>query len=280
MSTELYLEALRATDYLLFLEWPEYITQLYLGKNAMQDADTTVSLIVFEWMHCGFSDLDMKHMAIIDALSCQHDGLFESHLSYAATALVAAALQCLAYKNQGFVYPQLEDRSAEKVFLCIQELESMADSQKNSQQLSHEEAALKQLANNHQQLVYAAKIKISFMLNLQDYIQYLKTITEKDIDYQLRLGLVSALYSYLRNKFTILTKEVKNQIQDYIIKLRKLSTSAEEQKILANLSPFPEESNLIWDTVQWGLRLFLPTNPDSNILRDRTEQDENASMGL
>lgn len=272
MSTPEYLQALRTTNYLFFLDWPEYIAQKYLGKNATQDADTTISLIVFEWMQYDLSKEDIASIANLYFLANENSGLLESTLGYAAIALSAAAMQCMVYKNQGISYPKATDMSTLEALTFIQKMEKLHDPQINNAQLKEAELQLQSLIKIQQHQIHALKCKLGYLLNLQDYIRRLQNDLIKDSDHPVRLGLLQALYAYVSTENGILTAAVQHKIQGYIVKIRNLTPDKNEQLFLTSLAPFPEESNLFWTALSWGVKLLL-SNPLANNIEENQENE-------
>lgn len=272
MASQEYLQALRSNDYTFFLEWPEYITQKYLGKNAMQDADTTLSLIVFEWMQCGFLEEDIAHIALIYAFSMEHNGLLEDQLAYASTAVSAAAMQCMVYRDQG-IMPVEKPGSTPEILDAIQKMEKLVDPEINNAALIGKAIALEALIHQQQREIRAIQCKLEYRLDLKTYMTALKLNPLKDLNYQLRLGVVQALYAWLMHS-DILNPEVQKQIQAYINQIRNLTPGTEEQHLLNNLTFFTEEKSYFWNAFHWGCTFFLAEKPAVNAISGQEEVAE------
>jgi hypothetical protein len=103
-----YLQALREGHYLLFLEWPRFISEHYGSRTDLVDANELVELLGFEWLYHGYNEQDGALFAVIYKL-CEastipaSDGSvvpFPAELEYCIVTMYSVVLRCMAYHSQ------------------------------------------------------------------------------------------------------------------------------------------------------------------------------------
>lgn len=267
-SSQEYLQALRNENYLLFLEWPQFIASHYAMDKVLQDADTTVNLLVFEWLNHGFCRDDVKLFAIIFAVNDIKCRPLRGNLAYSMIALSIALFQCMVYQNH-----QIASHYLSKKKLTRLEIEQLMKDNShyltkalNEEYLRLEQAQfLKWTQESSLEQINKAFIQINNVTQLRYLVdEYLVKVEsnpdEKDVFQSIRLSVIKRLASYLNEQMQ-LSDEVREELLLYVSKLRELNPKSYEEEYLRNLSPvILEPWKLITDI---GLKFFKILQPSS-----------------
>ena len=262
-----YLQALREGNYLLFLEWPQFVAEHYSDSSKLQDADGTLNLLVFEWINNGYCEEDAKKIALLFAVSDLESRPIKGYLSYALTAIGGAVFQCMLYCNNN-----LHTQFVTKEKMGQQKINHLMNGPVNGAN----QVDLEILLNEQQTIFFAwiegansvevhkAFLKISPIADLRYLIEeYIIDLEASQIPgdelKSTRLSVVKRLALYLNEK-TELTLEVKEEIASYVRKIRELKSAPFENKYLINLSMPSLEDNIkdnTWEIITTiGLGFF------------------------
>ena len=243
-SSKEYLQALREGKYLLFLQWPQFIAGHYSKDSEPPDADTTVNLLVFEWLNNGFCETDAKQIALLCAVSDLPTKPIRSIIDYALTAISIAVFQCMLYQNN-----KLHDK-----FLCQKELNmreviTLIDRVMNE----IEKSIFKEMLIEQQIVFYqwvdavpiqeteTATRQISPLVRLRYIAEEYSTLLEaheaaaNDLLKGSRLSVVKRLVSYL-NEQTEMTAEFLQEVEIYIAEIKEMQPKGFEKNYLSALS--------------------------------------------
>ncbi|RUR07058.1 helical bundle domain-containing protein [Legionella sp. km772] len=244
-STSEYLHALRAGNYLLFLEWPRFIVQHY--KTTIlneQSADELVDLMIFEWLNHGYCEEDAKLIALLSKLNDREPKPLAGDLEYALISISIAALQCMIYQSMNLTNKILcKERKSRREVLELMSGNSIAP--------SILEPALKiQHANFLQWIkltttseVDVALGKIMPLLNLRQTVRrYLDALERpSSVNDELkatRLSVLRRLNTFLYEQ-TVLNSKVRYEIDGYISKLGDLAPQKFEEVYIMELTSSP-----------------------------------------
>lgn len=270
-SSKEYLQALREGKYLLFLEWPQFIAAHYSKDSKPPDADTTVSLLVFEWLNNGFCEADAKRIALLCAVSDHPSKPIRSVIDYALTAISIAVFQCMLYQNN-----KLHDR-----FLCQEELDMQRVIALMERVMSTiEKAAFEQLLIKQQITFYGwvdvtpseetevITRQMSSIVGLryiaEEYSTQLEVYkADSDLLKGSRLSVVKRLVSYL-NEQTEMTAGVQLEIDTYIAKIKEMQPADFERHYLSSFAA-PSVLENTWGIIaSIGVSFFKLLQPIQN----------------
>lgn len=246
-SSSEYLMALRERDFLLFLEWPNFVAHKYGRPDAPLSGDGLMDCLVFEWLSYGFRDEDIEHMAILYAISelttLLHSGVLMFQLMTTATALFS----CMAFHTlnlDGTNFPiGLNEREINKF---MDEKTRIGDRgpelfNESTSLVRHDFLKRTSLINESEVLISCKKIyDINFVLHaVSEYKDKLYCEEDKDKGNGLcytRLGVVEAFLSYLKGQ-TELGDKALSEINNYVTLLRKAQPKKWEEKYLDKIAP-------------------------------------------
>lgn len=246
-SSSEYLMALRERDFLLFLEWPNFVAKKYGRPDAPLGGDALMDCLVFEWLSYGFRDEDIEHMAILYAISelttLLHSGVLMFQLMTTTTAFFSCtAFHTLNLDDTNFPVG-LNDREIYKF------MDEKTRIEGGSPDLFNESASLVRhdflkrtsLINESQVLISCKKIyDINFVLHeVSEYKNKLYREEDKEKGNNLcytRLGVVEALLSYLTGRTELGDKPI-SEINNYVTLLRKTQPKKWEEKYLDKIAP-------------------------------------------
>ncbi len=247
-----YVQALREGKYLLFLEWPQFIAELYKNGENPQDADDTINLLVFEWLNNGYCEEDAKKIALLFAVSDLPSKPLKNNLSYAMTAISIAVFQCMVYQENN-----LEDHFLSKEKINRNEIKKLMTSPiaywQESTLVHLDELAFQHLLAKQQVTFFAwvdsmpskeienACDQISPLTNLRYLVEEYSTQLEisdlaNDQLKSSRLSYVKRLALYLNGQ-SELTSLVTAEIELYVNKIREMRPADFEIDYLLTLSP-------------------------------------------
>ncbi|BCA94076.1 hypothetical protein TUM19329_04370 [Legionella antarctica] len=250
-STKEYVQALREGKYLLFLEWPQFIAELYKDGDNPQDADDTINLLVFEWLNNGFCYEDAKKIALLFAVSDHSSRPLKNNLSYAITAIAIAVFQCMLYQDnnlQGHFLSNEEKSRAEIIKLMNSPIAYSHESTLvNLDDLTFQHLLAKQQAiffswveSMPSKEIEVARSLISSLANLRYLVEEYSTQLElSEICDELkssRLSVAKRLAQYLNGQ-SELSATVTAEIKLYVDKIMNMQPTDFEKQYLLTLSP-------------------------------------------
>lgn len=225
-STNEYLQALRQGNYLLFLEWPQFVAEHQKTLGGGKDADDLLDLLINECQTHGFSEDDVKKIALLNAVYALDPTPVRGCLAYALTVITGAVLQ-----------NGLRDG-------IIKQLEQFDDWVRD---VSPDEVGMACL-----QISAVGQLRQS----AEEYMLYLDSASLCDDQLKIaRSSVVKRLATYL-NEQSQLTAEVADQIRMYVQKIREMQPALFEDAFLTQLSPPSLMDNTWRRMTEWGLGLF------------------------
>lgn len=272
-SSEEYIKALHEGDILKFLEWPKWLTQHNLNQDYTQDADATLDLLRGEWLRCGYTNEDTKHIAILFQLLNEENSLLQSIHEYSASALCGAAKQCI-------VYLEIIQKNTTLTFTDS----TLKPYQKNNQLLDEAENKLIHLSKTQLSAINTARKQLQNILLLREmasaYLLFLEQLKkENDLNLPVRIGLARTLKETL-DTHTKYDATCNNEISTFINALRKLSpTPIEETDYLSYILPIKKsDPGFFWKSIEWLLsNTDKTTNTESLLLEDdKSSQSSNS----
>ncbi|QDP71185.1 hypothetical protein FOG18_00595 [Legionella israelensis] len=240
-----FIQALRQGNYLLFLQWPDFISKRY----KVYDADSLVDLLIFHWIQEEFGDEDIKAAAIMNAIIYDENCLLENEQINAGVNLIVAACQCQVFKKNDLIKHYSVDREMDKEDI----LEFMKT---NTHRLSDKENC-KQLLLQNQHLNLLAKKYHKEIALFREQRQalylidgYMNAVEEDDSitvkNKAMRKGLINSLRKALDMHGPKL-EEMQETIQHYFNQLRCFD----------NLQPWEEEYFTAMVSQHWSRRLLI-----------------------
>ena len=256
-----YLRALRQGQYLLFLEWPAFVTTHYA---ALLGAEDILALLVFEWLNNGFCEEDVKILALLQVVNQQSPDLFPSQLSYSLTSLFITALECMAYQRHHLqdYYLTQHQLTADEILVLMKanRIYMDEDAIKNALDVNQSEIAtwVAELSPDIVKAVVSEVEKDLLRINsleslgrvLEQYINSL-AISASDGDplFFTRFSLIRTIYTYLKAQ-SELTPDVNLEISTCVQEIRKMNPTAIDEKFLDELSPRPCVDNTMLHTIK------------------------------
>ncbi|WP_133136860.1 helical bundle domain-containing protein [Legionella rowbothamii] len=246
-SSSEYLMALRERDFLLFLEWPNFVAKKYGKSDEPLGGDALMDCLIFEWLSYGFRDEDIEHMAILYAISELTTLLHSGVLMYQLMTTTSALFSCIAFHTLNLNDTDFPVGVNEReIFKFMDEKTRMGwgSSSLFSESLSlvrHDFLKRTSLINEAQVLISCKKIyDINFVLHeVSEYKNKLYREEDKEKGNSLcytRLGIAEALLSYLK-KQTELGDKALSEINNYVMLLRKAQPKKWEEKFLDKIAP-------------------------------------------
>ncbi|WP_058533083.1 helical bundle domain-containing protein [Legionella saoudiensis] len=245
-SSSEYLMALRERDFLLFLEWPNFVAKKYGKPGEPLGGDALMDCLVFEWLSYGFRDEDIEHMTILYAISELTTLLHSGILMYQLMTTTSALFSCMAFQALQLDVTTFPLGMNERDIFKFMDKKTRIDGSPN---LFNERVSLarqdflKQTSLVKESQVYASCKKIydiNFVLHqVGEYKDNLYREEDKEKGNSLcytRLGIVEAFQSYLK-KQTELGDKVLSEINDYVTLLRKSQPKKWEEKYLDQIAP-------------------------------------------
>lgn len=241
-SSKEYLQALRDGKYLLFLEWPIFISEHYKMADDSQDADDTVNLIAFEWLNNGFCEEDAKKLALLSAVHDLPIRPLRGNLSYAIISLSIAVFQCMVYQNNNLqaLYMSNDKMNRKQVmkFMSSKAVEKATfvdylqiEQEKFDQWVSEADAKVVEK-------IFDRIYQVTGVIHcVDDYLTQLQgTDLPGDQLKPSRVSLIIRLFKYL-NEQKEMTAEVKDEIAVYVNKIREMHPADFEDEYLKEISP-------------------------------------------
>jgi hypothetical protein len=274
-SSKEYLQALREGKYLLFLEWPQFIVELYKEGNNPQDADDTVNFLIFEWLNNGYCEEDARKIALLYAVSDLPSKPLKNNLSYAITAISIAVFQCMTYQSEN-----LQDRFLSKEKKNREQIRKlMTDPIEywNESTLVNLDVSTFQSLLAKQQVIFFTWVDNMSSKEVESACETISPITElrylaeeystqlevreitNDLLKSSRLSVVKRLMLYLNGQ-SELTSSVKAEIELYVNKIKAMQPADFEKEYLFALSPLSFDKT--WQMItSLGLRFFKIIQP-------------------
>lgn len=274
-STQEYLCALRDGDYLAFLEWPQFVMTHYQLNEHGLAADDLVNLLIFEAINHGFSEEDIRWVAVLYSLRESNPGLMRGALDYALTSITIVSLQCIMYWRMG-VHHHLLSSTAQSskdigqlISLCNEQLpepphQLVAQDEKTFSQWVTQ-ASTEQLDKAYSQINAITNLRNA----ANNYISLLEIEQNgHNVLHPSRLSVLKRLAHYL-NSNSQLTNEVEQQIISYVAKIWDLKPETWEEDYLNVLAP-PSLEQTFWHKLTTiGITFF-------NLLQPEATQEEPA----
>ncbi|MCL9683266.1 helical bundle domain-containing protein [Legionella maioricensis] len=279
-SSKEYLQALREGKYLLFLEWPQFIVELYKDGDHPQDADDTVNLLVFEWLNNGYCEDDAKKIALLYAVSDLPAKPLKNNLSYAITTISIAVFQCMTYQSNNlqdyFLSNEKKSRAQIKKLMndpiefwdesTLVNLDASAfQNLLAKQQLSFftwvDNMSGKEVDNAWGQIRPLAELRYL----AEEYSTQLEISKLADDPLKAsRLSVVKRLALYLNGQ-SELTSSVTAEIELYVNKIREMQPADFEKEYLLTMSPLSFDKT--WRMItSLGLSFFKLMQPIPSIV--------------
>lgn len=244
-STAEYLRALRSGNYLLFLEWPQFIVQHYQKTNSdLRSGDDLVDLMIFEWLNNDYCQDDAKLIAFLVRFSALISQLLPGELQYALTSISIAVLQCMIIQRLGLAHNiQSREKRNHKEVLALMSANNIAtDTQEQALKEQHAQF-MQWVAWTPREQVDAVLKKITPLLHfrqiLRDYFEVLEhASSDKDELRLTRLSVLHRLHIYLCQQ-TELNSQARQGIDAYVSKISELAPQKIEEPFLLRLSSTP-----------------------------------------
>ncbi|MDR3501025.1 MAG: helical bundle domain-containing protein [Legionella sp.] len=246
-SSSEYLMALRERDFLLFLEWPNFVAKKYGRPDEPLGGDALMDCLVFEWLSYGFRDEDIEHMAILYAISELTTLLHSGVLMYQLMTTTSALFSCMAFHTL-----HLDDTNfpvgmnEREIFKFMDEKTRIEGGSptlfnESTSLVRHDFLKRTSLINESQVFISCKKIyDINFVLHeVSEYKDKLYREEDKEKGNSLcytRLGIVEAFLSYLKGQ-TELGDKALSEINNYVTLLRKAQPKKWEEKYLDKIAP-------------------------------------------
>jgi hypothetical protein len=246
-SSSEYLMALRERDFLLFLEWPNFVAKKYGKPDTPLSGDALMDCLIFEWLSYGFRDEDIEHMGILYAISELTTLLHSGILMYQLLTTTSALFSCIVFHTLNLDDSNFPVGMNEReIFKFMDEKTRMGgvSSTLFSESISlarHDFLKRTALINESQVLISCKKMyDINFVLHeVHEYKDKLYREEDKEKGNSLcytRLGVVEALLSYLKEQ-TELGDKALSEINNYVTLLRKAQPKKWEEKYLDKIAP-------------------------------------------
>lgn len=258
-----YLKALRDGLFLKFLQWPDTIAEHYqMDKNTLT-AELLADLLVYEWLHAGFEEEDIRQMVLLYSMTFLKEHLLRGKLDFCLTSLLLALTMCMAFKGFGLEVVQNEKK--------LMTNKDIAQWIKNTMQLKGDEAWELALSHAWEQIQSMAKrvdllesrVCYSAMESLlkprdtvENYLQALLNVTpEQDGFITSRQSLVQTMGIYLNQQYQW-SEAVEREVRHYVELIRDLRPKPWEAQYLDALAPMSllDEGVVLIKTL--GYRLF------------------------
>lgn len=243
-SSREYLQALRQSNYLSFLEWPRFIATYYKPPNASVgfSADNIVDLLVFDWINNGYQPDDARAVAVLYKLNESRANLLPPELSYSALSIFIAVLQCMIYHSTDTYrnYRATSPKSAQEIIelMRIHSLQPSLLASSLQEQQNKFSTLVEHITIKEMDLVLAKITPIvQLRRNAAAYAARLEqSVTEDDGLDPSRLSVVKRLLLYLDEQAE-LSDSVQEKIKEYVVLIRTLSPRPFEEPYLAKLAP-------------------------------------------
>ena len=249
-----YRKALCSGNYLTFFGWVDFLVQQYGGSNIQLDADTTVDLLIYEWLTHGFCAEDIQGMVVLYAVYEKESKPLREKLAYSFIALSNALFTCMAYQKL-----DLYNASGwQKKMGCAEIVALIKNASITHNNVIYNETLSEVCGQFFEQVgavdnkkVEAAYKSISAITEpryvMQEYTLLLERAhPEHDELYLTRLSVAKSLVEYLQQQVE-LTPDVSNEIEIFINAIRAMQPAAWEEKHLCILSP----PTMVENTWRW-----------------------------
>ncbi|TAL61649.1 MAG: hypothetical protein EPN84_07635 [Legionella sp.] len=251
-----YLQALREGKYLLFLEWVEFINGSG-GAGVERGGDTTLNLLVFEWLKVGFTLEDAQRVAILYAVHKQlNSPLSSGILDYSVTTLLSVTFQCMVYSAENLPKPANVDFLAQ-LGVSIPNFEQKL--QIKVAEFSTWPIDKVKVDGAWQHIMEMVKPREL----VEEYLLFLSTVPYDDFKASRTAVLRGLQDDLLRHK--VMTLEVSNGISQNINLIRKMQPHEGEIYYLNALSPLSLMEKME-KCIQWateGAQRFF-SSPERN----------------
>ncbi|KTC87167.1 helical bundle domain-containing protein [Legionella cincinnatiensis] len=242
-SSSEYLKALREGNYLLFLEWVDFITKKYTQNDHILDADDTTNSLIFEWLTNGYSEEDAKKLALLHAVYDLESKPLQGKLDYAFKTIIVALFLCIVFhKHNLCVQSDSPKVTRRKINRLIEQCSKQLSPSLYRSSLVGVQIEFFQWVDNsnkHEVNVIFHKIHAITRLRylLEDYILHLeRSKKEQDELHTARLSLAKRFLTYIYEQLEF-TPKVADEITKYVNALRELHPDKWEEEHLDALSP-------------------------------------------
>lgn len=262
-SSKEYLHALREGKYLLFLEWPYFITQYYKVKDHAPNTETVRALLLFEWLKCGFTIDDAKRVAVLYALLTSENNCFRGELACSLTTIVSVAFECSVYfKNE--MQGKVDDKNklnTVQILALMAEVQCSIPERVFGKDLEASEADFLSWAaaaniNDVETARHAINSIISIRYLVEDYCTLLSTPNVPESEFKgIRIDLAQRFLKYLNEQME-LNNSVQVEIEAYVNKIRQYQPCPDEESYLNNMVPMTFNENTWRIITNIGLGFF------------------------
>lgn len=276
-STREYLQALRAGNYFLFLDWPRFLGQQYKkSKHVELNGDDLVDLIIYEWLNNGYGEEDAKLFALVTKLNDKTPKLFSGEQEYALVSLSIAVLHCMIYCHLQLADKLLmKEKKSEEEILRLMNAHSIAEEVLEPELGRQHALFLQWVESTSTERVEEAFNKLQVLLKFRqlvhDYLEVLENTRVEGDDLRLsRLCVLQRLRHYLDDQVD-LGPAVRAKIDVYANKLSELAPQAFEERYLLELSSAPllkASRRSLFDLGFSFFRLLLPELEKKPLVKD------------
>lgn len=273
-SSREYLQALREGNFLLFLEWPQFITQHYSKEKKTIDADTTLKLIIIEWSKNGFCLDDVKQMALLTKASELNSALLRSNLSYAFISLSIAMFQCMTLQADESS-DSTSSSSSEEPVAESKRIASEQEANAHALFASIQESIDDKLAIQTFKRIYSIA---QYRYLADEYTLVLENIrNHEDELLPSRLSLVKRLASYLNEQMEY-TEQVKDEMGLYIKQIWDMQPTYFEKYYLNAIYRLSIVDNAWKLVTDYGLTFFRILQPSSSPRLECTSETQENNL--
>lgn len=243
-STFEYLKALREENYLLFLEWIDFIMQKYTKNSETLSTDDLLNFLIFEWINNDYSEEDAKKLSLLYAVYELETKPLKGKLDYALNTISVALFLCMIIEKENLNTQFFADNSvtAQEINLLVKQNVARVDP-----------FLYKESLDMMQNLFFywvkiADKKKVDAIFNkislitqpryfVEEYILYLEQKKDSQDDlHAARLSMAKRFFAYLNEQMEW-TQAVKEEVIAYVNAIRELHPNKEENVLLTRIAP-------------------------------------------
>lgn len=238
-SSQEYLQALRQTDLLRFLEWPHFLFRYYSIAESEQNADVLTDVLVCTWLNHGYQEADLRQLALLHKFFLIEEQLFCGSLEYFFTSLCSAALYCAAYRNCSIRYQcdvdamNIEDICNLMKQSCCHVKEEIDEAFLVQQKKF--DLLVQQISDaEYKQLRQTIRPVLLLRHTVDEYLElWQKEPDDPKLDplSATRKSVVQRLASYLKD-LMVFGPEQEKEIVGYVAKIKELGPADSEQEFL------------------------------------------------
>ncbi len=249
--SDVYIQALRQGDYLRFLQWAPVLIENYDATSIA--AEHLISIATYKWLQAGFTEEDIEHMAIVQAIMNDEHCPVAGYLAYTATFLIAASLQNMVYQANDISDFYLSDSvlGRDEIIRFMERDNGILTAQENSEQLSQQAKVLSCKADAYQKEIKTALYHLECLQKpkhvINAYIEALDVRLKKAPDkmMSMRAGVAKALQKQIAEAQD--SETINALIPAYLEKLKALGMPLDEMESFNQIVPVPlSERFLLW----------------------------------